>query len=171
MIKIVQEPFWFLLAPGCVGHPGDDLRVSLAVPAEPWRDRPRDAVPGKPAGAETWSAAGGSAPDADSGRRKRDQSLLPDPLAAALAPVILVAAQPFGRPVEIVEVSTGLRQQGQQLGPLERDRRAFRVVLVVIGRPVRRLDDGIYLPRQRRDPKLDACSLGCDASFGGLPLG
>lgn len=56
-----------------------------------------------------WRRAG----DADPGRWECGHALLPDPLAAALAPVVLAAVQPFGCSVEIVEVSAGLRQQGK----------------------------------------------------------
>jgi hypothetical protein len=100
------------------------------------------------------SSPRGCAPDARPGCGKCRQPLFADLPPAALAAPICAVVQPLCRPVEIGEVGSGLREQGHQLGPLECDRRAFRIVLVVTGRQARRLDDGVDLPSQRLDPQL-----------------
>jgi hypothetical protein len=56
-------------------------------------------------------------------------------LATALTPAVAALRQPEHRRVDLGEMPTGLVEQGSHMLPLERDRGAFRIVLVVSARP------------------------------------
>src|SRR5215469_15461406 len=98
---------------------------------------------------------------ADAGRRGRagGQSLGADRQAAPLAAAVAAVRQPVGGPVDGGELISGLVEQGGHVLPVERGRRALRVVLVVGRRGCRRGDYRVEVPLQRRDPRLRSLAL------------
>src|SRR5690349_5078609 len=94
---------------------------------------------GTPAPAQSPPRRGGAA-DARRSRRPGLEALTTDAVPATLADAVRARAEPVQRPVEVGEtVARGLEQR-HRLRPLERDRRALGVVLVV-GRDQRRRRD------------------------------
>jgi serine/threonine protein phosphatase PrpC len=99
------------------------------------------------------------APDAGGGRRPRGQPVRTDGLAAPDACAVRAAGQPCDRGVDPGDLLHGPGEQRGGVLPLERERRALRVVLVVGTRIARGLGDGRELPAQRGRPHLGTCPL------------
>src|SRR5215469_11459388 len=98
---------------------------------------------------------------ADAGRRgpAGGQPFGADRQSAPLAGAVAAVRQPVGGPVDGGELISGLVEQGGHVLPVERGRRALRVVLVVGGRGCRRGDYRVEVPLQRRDPRLGSLAL------------
>ena len=80
-----------------------------------------------------WSLSSGGAGDARAGGGAGGETLGGDRLAAPLAPAIAGLPEPFQSVIQLGQVPVGLVEQSGQLGPLERDRRALGIMLVVGG--------------------------------------
>jgi hypothetical protein len=90
--------------------------------------------------------------DAGSGRRACCQPVLPDGLAAPYTDAIRARVEPADGGVDLRDLFQGLSEQRGGVLPLEREGRAFRVVLVVGTRFARRRGDPGELPVQGRGP-------------------
>jgi len=71
---------------------------------------------------------------------------------AAVARVVAALGQPGHGRVDLDQIVTGLAEQRGDMLPLECDRRAFRVMLVVGAGHPGRLDDSVELPLQPIQP-------------------
>ena len=72
--------------------------------------------------------------------------------SAALAHAVGAVGHPRDRGVDVDEMGPGLVPEGVDLGPLECDRRALGIVLVVGVAVARRVHDPVEVARQRRQP-------------------
>jgi hypothetical protein len=71
------------------------------------------------------------APDAGGRHRARGEAGFPDRLAAPGARAVRTVVEPADGIVDLLDLLAGLGQQGGGVLPLERERRTFRVMLVV----------------------------------------
>jgi protein phosphatase len=94
------------------------------------------------------------APDAGGGCRARGQPVRTDRLAAPDAGAVRAVVEPADRGVDLGDLLHGPGEQRGGVLPLERERRALRVVLVVGTRLARGLGDARELPAQRGRPHL-----------------
>ena len=87
------------------------------------------------------------------GGRPGGEAVGPDRLPALGAPAVAARRHPAQGRVDLGQLLPGLAEQGGGVLPLERDRRALRVVLVVGAGRAGRLDDPGQLPLQPVQPR------------------
>lgn len=92
-------------------------------------------------------------------RRQRFQPYRWNFAAASLTRAIGSGGEPGCRRIQLTKLGLGVGDQRQNFGPLECDRRPLRIVLIVIGGPLRPFDDRCQFASKRSKSMLDPQAL------------